>query len=333
MDPASCILFVFFLLCSAYFASCETAYTGVSKVRLRTLADKGNRRAVKALWICDRFDKTLTTILIGNNIFHAACASLSALLVIRQFSEEYVAYGTLITTVIVYLFAEMLPKSLAKARSEEIALFFASSMQLFVRLLTPVSALFSVISRVLSRFFASENTGTVTEEDLVNIIETIEDEGVLSPEKQALVNSAMEFREKLAQDIMIPIELVDAVSSATPLKELAYTLRELSYSRVPVYEGKRENIVGILPVNAFLSAYVSGTPILLRKMLLKPYMFNQKTEISVLLQRMRLNKLHMVFICDDNRKKVGIITMEDLLEELVGDIQDESDAGEGLELQ
>ena len=332
MDPASCILYVFFLLCSSYFACCETAYTGVSKVRLRTLADKGNRRAVKALWVCDRFDKTLTTILIGNNIFHAACASLSALLVLRQFSEEYVAYGTLITTVIVYLFAEMLPKSLAKARSEEIALFFASSMQLLVRLLTPVSALFSVISNLLSKFFASDGSGTVTEEDLVNIIETIEDEGVLSPEKQALVNSAMEFREKLAEDIMIPIELVDVVSSSTPLKVLAENLRELSYSRVPVYEGKRENIVGILPVNAFLSAYVSGTPILLRKMLLKPYVFHQKTEISTLLQRMRLNKLHMVFICDDNRKKVGLITMEDLLEELVGDIQDESDTGEGLEL-
>ena len=332
MDPASCILYIFFLLCSGYFAACETAYTGVSKVRLRTLADKGNRRAVKALWICDRFDKTLTTILIGNNIFHAACASLSALLVLREFSEEYVTYGTLITTVIVYLFAEMLPKSLAKARSEEIALFFASSLQLFIRLLTPVSALFSVISRVLSRFFASEDSGTVTEEDLVNIIETIEDEGVLSPEKQALVNSAMEFREKLAEDIMIPSELVDVVSSSTPLKQLADTLRELSYSRVPVYEGKRENIVGILPVNAFLSAYVSGTPIVLRKILLKPYVFNQKTEISALLQRMRLNKLHMVFICDDSRKKVGLITMEDLLEELVGDIRDESDAGEGLDL-
>ena len=218
MDPASCILYVTFLLCSAYFACCETAYTGVSKVRLRTLADKGNRRAQKALWICDRFDKTLTTILIGNNIFHAACASLSALLVLRQFSEEYVAYGTLITTVIVYLFAEMLPKSLAKARSEEITLFFAPSLQLLIRLLTPVSALFSVISRLLSRFFSSDTTGTVTEEDLVNIIETIEDEGVLSPEKQALVNSAMEFREKLAEDIMIPIELVYVVSSSTPLQ-------------------------------------------------------------------------------------------------------------------
>jgi len=332
VDPASCTLFVFFLLCSAYFACCETAYTGVSKVRLRTLADKGNKRAQKALWICDRFDKTLTTILIGNNIFHAACASLSALLVMRQFSEEYVAYGTVITTVIVYLFAEMLPKSLAKARSEEIALFFASSMQLLVRLLTPVSFFFSGISNLLSRFFSNDNSGTVTEEDLVTIIETIEDEGVLSPETQALVNSAMEFREKLAQDIMIPIEQVDAVSSGTPLNELARMLRELSYSRVPVYEGSRDNIVGILPVNTFLSAYVSGKPILLRKMLLKPYVFDAKTEISALLQRMRLNKLHMVFICDENRTKVGLITMEDLLEELVGEIQDESDAGEGLVL-
>lgn len=330
MDPASCILFVFFLMCSAYFACCETAYTGVSKVRLRTLADKGNKRAIKALWICDRFDKTLTTILIGNNIFHAACASLSALLVMRQFSEEYVAYGTLITTVIVYLFAEMLPKSIAKARSEEIALFFASSMQLLVRLLTPVSFIFSGISNLLSRFFSNDNSGTVTEEDLMTIIETIEDEGVLSPQKQALVNSAMEFREKQAKDIMIPIELVESVSSSTPLPELAHRLRELSYSRVPVYEGSEDNIVGILPVNTFLSSYVSGQSILLRKMLMKPYVFDQKTEIPALLQRMRLNKLHMVFICDENRKKVGLITMEDLLEELVGEIQDESDAGEGL---
>ena len=332
MDPASCTLFVFFLLCSAYFACCETAYTGVSKVRLRTLADKDHRRAQRALWICDRFDKTLTTILIGNNIFHAACASLSALLVMRQFSEEYVAYGTIITTVIVYLFAEMLPKSLAKARSEEIALFFAPSLQFLIRLLTPVSFIFSGISTVLSKFFANDNSGTVTEEDLVNIIETIEDEGVLSPETQALVNSAMEFREKLARDIMIPIDQVDAVSSGTPLQQLAKMLRELSYSRVPVYEGNRQNIVGILPVNTFLSAYVSGKSIVLRKMLLKPYVFDENTEISVLLQRMRLNKLHMVFICDENRRKVGLITMEDLLEELVGEIQDESDAGEGLVL-
>lgn len=332
MDPASCILYLFFLLCSAYFACTETAYTAVSKVRLRTLADKGDKRAKKALWICDRFDKTLTTILVGNNVFHASCASLSALLVMRQFSEEYVIYGTLVTTIIVYLFAEMIPKSLAKARAEEIALLFSSSLMLLVKLLTPISFFFSGISNLLSKFVASENAATVTEDDLLNIIETIEDEGVLEPEQQALVNSAMEFRDKLAEDIMIPMEEVTCIPSSIPLKKLADLATKMSYSRLPVYEGSKDNIVGILPVTVFLSYYVSGKQVSLRKMLLKPYVFDRKTEISVLLQRMRLNKLHMVFVTDSNRRKVGIITMEDLLEELVGDIQDESDAGEGLQL-
>jgi len=332
VDPSSCILYVFFLLCSGYCACSETAYTAVSKVRLRTMADKGNKQAKKALWVCDRFDKTLTTILIGNNVFHASCASLSALLVMRSFDQEYVVYGTLITTLIVYLFAEMIPKSLAKARAEEIALLFAPSMILFVKLLTPVSALFSGISTLLSKFLSAGESQTVTEEDLLNIIETIEDEGVLDPEQQALVNSAMEFREKLARDIMIPIDDVVCVSSATPLPELAQMLKTTPYSRIPIYEGTQDNIVGILPVNLFLSQYVAGKSILLRKLLLKPYVFDSKTEIFTLLQRMRLNKLHMVFVTNENREKVGIITMEDLLEELVGDIQDESDAGEGLHL-
>lgn len=332
MDPASCILYLFFLLCSAYFACCETAYTAVSKVRLRTMADKGDKRAVRALWICDRFDKTLTTILIGNNVFHASCASLSALLVLRQFDEEFVAYGTLITTLIVYLFAEMIPKSLAKARSEGIALLFSSSMSALVLVLTPVSAIFSGISSLLSRFFSSGDTKTVTEEDMINIIETIEDEGVLEPEKQALVNSAMEFRDKLAEDIMIPISEVVCIPSSLPLTELAEMVKSLPYSRLPVFEGSRNNIVGILPVNIFLSNFVADSPVPLRKILLKPYVIDKKTELFALLQRMRLNKLHMVFVMDENHNKVGIITMEDLLEELVGDIQDESDAGEGLQL-
>lgn len=337
MDPASLILFLFFLLASSYFACCETAYTALSRMRLRTIAEgrepKKAKRARQALWVCDRFDKTLTTILIGNNVFHASCATLSTLLVLREFSPEHVVYGTLITTIIVYLFAEMLPKSLAKAKSEPIALFFAPGMKLLVTLLTPVSALFSVISKLLSRFFKSEQEQAVTEEDLISIIETIEDEGVLEPEKQALVNSAMEFRSKLARDIMIPIDQMTCVPYSMPLDKLAQRARTLLYSRLPVYEGTRDNIVGILPVNKFLASYVSGKPILLRKMLLKPYVFDYRTEIPALLQRMRLNKLHMVFLIDENHRKVGLITMEDLLEELVGDIQDESDTGEGLQLQ
>ena len=333
VDPSSCILYLFFLMCSAYFACCETAYTAVSKVRMRTMADKGNKRAKQVLWISDRFDKTLTTILVGNNVFHASCASLSALLVLRQFSEEFVVYGTLLTTVTVYLFAEMIPKSFAKERAEEIALFFAPGMVFLVKVLTPISFFFSGISDLLSRFFSPGPTETVTEEELLSIIETIEDEGVLEPEKQALVNSAIEFRSKHASDIMIPLSEVVCVPSSIPLKQLARMATELGYSRLPVYEGSKDNIVGILPVNEFLSCYVAGKNVVLRKMLMKPYVFDQGTEISELLQRMRLNKLHMVFVTGENRRKLGLITMEDLLEELVGDIQDESDAGEGLSLE
>lgn len=337
MDPASSILYVFFLLASAYFACAETAFTAVSQTRLRTIAEgrenKKAKRAKVALWVCERFDKTLTTILIGNNIFHASCATLTTLLVMRQFGAAYVVYGTLITTIIVYLFAEMLPKSLAKAKSEPLALFFAPSMKLLVLVLTPISAIFSGISNVLARFFASEETQTVTEEDLINIIETIEDEGVLEPEKQALVNSAMEFRSKLAKDIMTPVDDVVCVSVSMPLDKLAEKVQTSIYSRIPVYEGAKNNIVGILPVNKFLANFVSGRPVRLRKLLLKPYVFDYRTEIPELLQRMRLNKLHMVFLVDENHRKVGLITMEDLLEELVGDIQDESDTGEGLQLQ
>ena len=165
MDPASILLYLFFLVASAYFAASETAYTAVSKVRLRTLADKGSKQAKRALWVCDRFDKTLSTILIGNNIFHAACASLSSLLVISALGQECVGYGTVVTTLIVYLFAEMLPKSIAKARAEELSLFFAGSMILLVKVLTPISALFSGISTLLSKFISSEGQKTVTEED------------------------------------------------------------------------------------------------------------------------------------------------------------------------
>ena len=338
MDPASSsILYIFFLLASAYFACSETAFTAASQTKLRTIAEgrdhKKAKRAKTALWVCDRFDKTLTTILIGNNIFHASCATLTTLIVMHEFGPVYVAVGTVVTTVIVYLFAEMIPKSLAKARSEQLALFFASSMKLLIILLTPVSALFSGISKFLARFFASEEKQTVTEEDLINIIETIEDEGVLEPEKQALVNSAMEFRTKLAKDIMVPMEDVVCVSFSTPQDKLATKVRTLAHSRLPVYEGSKDNIVGILPVNKFLASYVSGRPERLRKLLLKPYVFDYRTEIPELLQRMRLNKLHMVFLVDEHHRKVGLITMEDLLEELVGDIQDESDAGEGLQLQ
>jgi CBS domain containing-hemolysin-like protein len=329
-------LYVICLLFAAYFALSETAFAAVSKVKLRTLADKGNKGAKKALWIGDRFDKTLTTILIGNNIFHAAGAAITTLFLVEVFGDKADLFslpGTFVTALIVYLFAEMIPKSIAKVHSESLALHLASPMKFLVKFLSPISAVFSAISKGIARLFhAKEESAVTTEEDIIDIIETIEDEGVLEPEKQALVNSAMEFREKLAEDIMVPMEQVVCVSSTISKEKLVRIIKESPYSRIPVYEGNPENIIGILPANQYLSLYTAKKPIVLRKILLKPYVFDHKTEITELLQRMRLNKLHMIFVINEKRKKIGLITMEDLLEELVGEIQDETDVGEGLDL-
>ncbi len=329
------VLYILCLIFAAYFASSETAFTAVSKVKLRTLTDKGNKKAKKALWITEHFDKTLTTLLIGNNVFHVAGATLTTLFLVEMFGDKADSYslaGTFVTTLIVYLFAEMIPKSVAKVHNEKFSLSFAASMRFLVRVLSPISAVFTAISDFFARMFSTGEQNTVTEEEIISIIETIEDEGVLEPEKQALVNSAIQFREKTAQDIMVPMDQVVTVSSTTPKAKLVEIIKTSPYSRIPVYEGKEENVIGILPANLYLSLYATGKPIVLRKILLKPYVFDYKTDIGELLQRMRLNKLHMIFLTDEKRKKVGIITMEDILEELVGEIQDETDTGEGLEL-
>lgn len=328
------LLYVLCLILCVYFASAETAYTAMNKVRIRSLAEEGNRKARRALWITDRYEKSLATMLIGTNVLHASCATLTTLFVEGNFGTTYVWVGTLVTTVIIYLLGEMIPKSFGKARSETCALSFSGSLSLLVKILTPVSFLFTVLSNGISKLFKAEKQEkTVTEEDLMNIIETIEDEGVLEPETQALVHSAVEFGNKVAADIMVPLEKVVMLDAHIPLDEIAQFVKHHHYSRIPVYENDTQNIIGVLQVNSFLSKYVTNQKIDLKKMLLKTYVFEANTEISELLSRMRLNKLHMVFLRDEKRNKIGMVTLEDILEELVGEIQDETDLGEGLELK
>ena len=194
MDPASSIpigsilLYVLFLLLSAYFAAAETAYTAVSKVRMRTMADKGDKRAKRVLWISDRFDKTLTTILIGNNVFHASCASLSALLVLSKFGEEDVIYGTLLTTFVVYLFAEMIPKSLAKAAPERFALFFTPFISFVAKVFTPITWIFQKFTSTVNKCAnTADDSPTLTEEELRIMVDEIEEEGELEEAESDLI--------------------------------------------------------------------------------------------------------------------------------------------------
>ncbi|MBQ4052439.1 MAG: HlyC/CorC family transporter [Clostridia bacterium] len=328
------LLYVICLILCVYFAAAETAYTAMNKMRIRALAEEGSRKAKRALWITDRYEKSLSTMLIGTNVLHASCATLTTLFVERKFDTSYVWVGTLVTTVIIYLLGEMLPKSFGKARSESCALSFSGSLVFLVKVLTPVSFLFTAISNGISKLFKAEKQdNTVTEEDLMNIIETIEDEGVLEPEKQALVHSAVEFSSKVAADIMVSIDDVVMLNVKTPIDEIAQFVKSHRFSRIPVYENDKQNIIGVLQVNSFLNKYITKQKIDLKKMLLKTYVFDANSEISDLLSRMRLNKLHMVFLRNDKRSKIGMVTLEDILEELVGDIRDETDLGEGLELK
>ena len=318
-------IFILSVILCAYFAAAETAYSAMNKVRVKTMADEGNKKAKRALWVVDRFEKSLSTVLIGSNVFHALCASLATLYVTEKFGVQYVAVGTLITTVAVYLFGEMIPKSFAKAKSETFALGLGGSMAFLVNILTPVSFLFTSFSHIVSRIFKSSDSGVVTEEDLQNIIETIEDEGVLEPEKQELIKSAMKFSEKVAADVMIPIRDVVMLDVKRDPQETVQFIKEQCYSRIPVYSGSRNNIIGILPVNLFLNQYFTKQKIDIRGMLLKAYSFDSDIEISDLLSKMRLNKLQMVFLRNEKRERVGMVTLEDILEELVGEIQDETD--------
>ena len=250
------LLYIFCLISCVYFAAAETAYTAMNKVRIRSLAEEGSRKAKRALWITDRYEKSLSTILIGTNVLHASCATLTTLFVESKFDTEYVWVGTLVTTVIVYLLGEMLPKSFGKVRSESCALSFSGSLTFLVKLLTPVSFLFTTLSNGISKLFGAEKQETtVTEEELLNIIETIEDEGVLEPETQALVHSAVEFSSKVASDIMVPLDKVLMLDAHTPVDEIAQFVKNQHYSRIPVFENNTQNIIGVLQVNSFLNKH------------------------------------------------------------------------------
>ncbi len=324
-------LYVLCLILSAYFAASETAFTAVSRVRLRTLADKGNKKAKKALWISDRFDKTLTTILIGNNVFHSAGASLTTLFLLEMWNQEkanaLALPATFVTALVVYLFAEMIPKSISKVHNEKFALFFAGSMRFLVRILTPISAVFTAISNLIAKLFSSEKQNTVTEEEIISIIETIEDEGVLEPEKQALVNSAMEFRQKLAQDIMVPMDQVVSVSSTTPKKELVEILKTSPYSRIPVYEESLDKIIGIVYIKDLIGYIGSSVPKQesLRKIMREPYFVPESMKCGMLFQELTARRVQMAVVVDEYGGTAGIVTLEDVLESIVGNIQDEYD--------
>ena len=322
----SVLIILALLLFADYFAVCETSFAAVSRIRLKTAMERGDRRANKAMYVCERFDKAITTILIGTNIVHLSCASYVTVLVTRRWGLSAVTLSTFVTTLVVFFVGEMLPKSVAKKYSLRLALGTASSLVFFMHLLTPVSFVLTKIGELASRLTKGDSEVSVTEDELYDIIENMTDEGDLDSEQGDLVHSALAFGDLTAESILTARVDMETIDVDDPLEEILAQVKASRHSRIPVYQDSVDNIIGVLQIRRFMREYLQKREKTdLRSLLDEPYFVHQSAKIDELLSVMSSKKINMTIVTDSYGGTVGIVTVEDILEELVGEIWDEDD--------
>ena len=322
----SVLIILALLLFADYFAVCETSFAAVSRIRLKTAMERGDRRANKAMYVCERFDKAITTILIGTNIVHLSCASYVTVLVTRRWGLSAVTLSTFVTTIVVFFVGEMLPKSIAKKYSLRLALGTASSLVFFMHLLTPISFVLTKIGEFASRLTKGDSEVSVTEDELYDIIENMTDEGDLDSEQGDLVHSALAFGDLTAESILTARVDMETIDVDGPLEEILAQVKASRHSRIPVYQDSVDNIIGVLQIRRFMREYLQKREKTdLRSLLDEPYFVHQSAKIDELLSVMSSKKINMTIVTDSYGGTVGIVTVEDILEELVGEIWDEDD--------
>ena len=334
MDDASRLsltIVVLLLLCAAYFAVAETAFASVSRVKIRIRAERGEPKAVKAMQVLDNFDLAITSILICTNIVHISAASIVTLAVTRMFPDVpgAVTVSTFVMTIVVFFAGEMLPKSIAKKYSERLSLAVAGSLCFFMSVLKPLAKLLSATGNFAAKFVKADPEISVTEDEIYDIIEDMTEEGSLDEERGELISSALQFGETTVESILTSrVDLAALDIDDSPEEMLAF-IRAQTHSRLPVYEGSIDNIVGILSIRKFIKAYLrQGAQLDVRSLLDKPYFIHQSANIDGLLPVMSKNRLNMAVVTDNYGGTLGIVTVEDILEELVGEIWDEDDVVE-----
>ena len=326
------IILALLLFFAAYFALCETAFASASRVKLKTALARGDRRAKKALYVLDNFDKAITTILIGTNITHLAAASYVTVLVTRAYADRPALLGaavtvsTVITTIVVFMVGEMLPKSIGKKYSRRLALATAGSMRLFMTVFTPISVVLTAIGQAFASLTKGDKEVTVTEDELHDIIEAMTDEGELEEEQGELVHSALDFGETTVDSILTARVDLDAVNIADSPAAIVAQVKKANHSRLPVYEGSIDNVIGTMQVRKFIRAWLSeGEAMDLRAILDEPYFVHCSTNIDELLEVMTSRRCSIAIVTDSYGGTLGIVTVEDIIEELVGEIWDEDD--------
>lgn len=324
-DTISLIIIILCIIMSAYFSATETAFSSLNRIRVKNMAEKGNKRAKLVLKLSENYDSLLSTILIGNNIVNIASASLATVLFVQMLGDKTgPSVSTAVTTVVVLIFGEVSPKSIAKESPEKFAMFSAPILRVLVILLTPFNFLFGQWKKLLSLLFKSEGNPSITEEELLTIVEEAEQEGGIDEQESTLIRSAIEFSELEARDILTPrIDLTGAPADATK-DEIAKIFAETGYSRLPIYNENIDHIIGIIYQKDFHN-YVYHTDKDISS-IIRPALFITKTrKIDELLKELQQRKSHIAVVLDEYGGTIGIVTLEDILEELVGDIWDEHD--------
>ena len=329
VSPVPWIIAVLLLLLAAYFAVAETAFASASRSKIRSAAERGDPRSRTALYVLDHFDRAISSILIGTNISHIAAAAIVTVAVTRRWGLGAVSLSTVLTTVAVFFAGEMLPKSLGKKQPERFCKLCAPSLRFFMRLFAPLSAALSFIGRTAAEHTRGEPELSVTEEELYDIIEDMTDQGSLDEEQGELIASALQFAEVSVESILTPRVDLEAIDIARSREEILEQIKAQNHSRLPVYEGSIDNIIGLLQIRRYIKAYLREGPGLdLRALLEKPLFIHQSTNIDQLLPILTKHRQSMAVVTDNYGGTLGVVTVEDILEELVGEIWDEDDVVE-----
>ncbi|PKK94549.1 MAG: hypothetical protein CVV60_05865 [Tenericutes bacterium HGW-Tenericutes-5] len=330
-SPSLLILMIGLLILSAFFSMTETAYSSVGRLRMKTLVELKRSGSKKALWIVDNFDRTLTTLLVGNNLANIALATVSVILFKGLFSNLENAdtvitlMNTGVMTIIILIFGEILPKSVAKTNAEKICLWESGIIYFLIKVMTPITYPFLLLNRRVTKRIDTEGRVSVTESDLETIIDTMEEEGSIESEEASMLQKVLELSEITVEEIMTPRVDMIAIEVNEDVKDITETFFKNKYSRLPVYDNNTDNIVGVLSERDFYTKLIKDQNINIRRMMRQPLFIPASTKVDALIELLQTQNMHMAIVVDEYGGVDGIVTMEDALEELVGEIYDEHD--------
>ena len=318
------VVIIILVLLSAYFSATETAFTSVNKIRLKNMAYSGDKKAETVLKLSEKYDKLLTTILVGNNIVNITMTSVATVLFIDLFGPYGATLATLVITIIVLVFGEITPKNIAKEVPENFSKFSAPALKFFMTLLTPVNFIFTMWKKFIAKVFKLNDNDAITGDEILTMVEEAEEGGGIEKRHSELIQNAIEFYELTAEDVMTPRPEMEAIETDCPKEELAEIFKKTGFSRLPVYEEDIDKIIGVINQKDFHN-YIVGTGKNIVDYVSPVVFVSTAIKISDLLKKMQQVKTHMAIVIDEYGGTEGLVTMEDIIEELVGEIFDEHD--------